>query len=161
MAFVGAPIERDGQRYIATLIIDGNGVEVAYEKSHLGGDERRSHTPGAGPTAVTVDGWKLGMGICKDTGVAAHTKGTSALGIDVYVAGVVHAPEELDEQDARGLRIAAACDAYVAFASAAGPTGGGYDATAGMSTIWSPAGVILARATQAPGDLARAVLRHR
>ncbi len=97
----------------------------------------------------------------KDTGVAAHTKGTSALGVDVYVAGVVHAPEELDEQDARGLRIAAACDAYVAFASAAGPTGGGYDATAGMSTIWSPAGEILARATQAPRDLARAVLRHR
>ncbi len=128
LAFVGAPIERDGQRYIATLVIDGSGVGVAYEKSHLGGDERRSHTPGAGPIAVTVDGWNVGMGICKDTGVAAHTKGTSALGVDVYVAGVVHAPEELDEQDARGLRIAAACDAYVAFASAAGPTGGGYDA---------------------------------
>jgi predicted amidohydrolase len=107
---------------------------------------------------VTVDGWRVGLGICKDTGVAAHTDGTAALGVDVYVAGLVHAPDELAEQDARGLRIAAACDAYVAFASAAGPAGGGYDATAGTSTIWSPAGDVLARATGAPGGHAGAVL---
>ena len=101
---------------------------------------------------LTVDGWRLGMGICKDTGVAAHTEATSALDIDVYIAALVHLPEELDEQDARGLRIAAACDAYVAFASFAGPTGGGYSATAGQSTIWSPSGEVLARATPAVGE---------
>jgi predicted amidohydrolase len=161
VAFVGAPIEQDEQRYIATLMIDGAGVDVVYTKSHLSGDELRNHTAGPGPTALGLDGWRVGLGICKDTGVAAHTEGTAALDVDVYVAGVVHAPEELDEQDARGLRIASACDAYVAFASAAGPAGGGYDATAGESTIWSPTGETLARATAAVGDVVHAVLQPR
>lgn len=159
VAFAGAPVERDGRRYIATLRIDADGVGVAYRKSHLGGEELRGHTPGDGPAVAIVDGWRLGMGICKDTGIAAHAEATAALAVDVYVAGLVHRPEELREQDARGRRIAEACDAYVAFASFAGPAGPGYEATAGESTVWSPAGAVLARATRAPGDVARAVLK--
>jgi predicted amidohydrolase len=159
IAFVGAPIEEDGQRFIAALRIDGAGAAVAYRKSHLGGDEPARFTPGDGPTAVTVDGWRLGLGICRDTGVAAHTAGTAELGVDVYVAGLVHLAEELEEQDARGRRIAAACRSYVAFASFAGRTGGGYEATAGESTIWSPDGDVIARASDEPGDIARACLR--
>ncbi len=158
VAFVGAPIEEDGKRYIAALRVDADGVAVAYRKSFLGGDELVNHTPGDGPTVLTVDGWRVGMGICKDTGVAAHIEATAGLDIDVYVAGLVHLPDEIDEQDARGRRIAAASDAYVAFASFAGPTGGGYDATAGQSTIWSPSGQVLARATDACGEVALAIL---
>ena len=158
VALVGAPVGDDGQRFIAALRIEGTGATVAYRKSHLGGHEPARFTPGDGPTAMTVDGWRLGIGICKDTGMAAHTAGTAELGVDVYVAGLVHLPEELAEQDARGRRIAAACRSYVAFASFAGPTGGGYDATAGESTIWSPDGGVIARASDAPGDLARACL---
>jgi predicted amidohydrolase len=70
----------------------------------------------------------------------------------------VHRPGELPEQDRRGAAIARACDAHVAFASFAGPTGGGYDRTAGTSTIWSPSGSVLARAGTEPGDLARATI---
>jgi len=98
------------------------------------------------------------LAVCKDTGVAEHTAGTAALGVDVYAAGLVHSPVELDEQDERGRRIAAACDSYVAFASFAGPTGGGFSATAGRSTIWSPDGRVIARANPELGDMARAVL---
>jgi predicted amidohydrolase len=75
------------------------------------------------------------------------------------VAGLVHLAEELEEQDARGRRIAAACRSYVAFASFAGRTGGGYETTAGESTIWSPDGDVIARASDEPGDIARACLR--
>ena len=89
---------------------------------------------------IDDDGWRLGLGTCKDTGVAEHTAGTAAPGVDVYLAGLVHAPEELGEQDARGRQIAAACRSYVVFASFARPTGGGYDSTAGESTIWGPTG---------------------
>jgi predicted amidohydrolase len=161
IAFVGAPVEEHGQRFIATLRIDKTGATVAYRKSHLGGDEHSRFAPGDGPTVVEIDGWRLGMGICKDTGVADHTAGTAELGVDVFVAGLVHLPNELEEQDARGRRIAAACGAYVAFASFAGATGGGYNATAGESTIWSPDGRVLARATAAPGDTAVADLTDR
>ncbi len=161
MAFVGAPVEADGSRYIAALRVDADGVTVAYRKSHLGGDELLDHAPGDGPTVLMVDGWRVGIGICKDTGVAAHTEATAGLGIDLYIAGLVHLPEEIDEQDARGQRIAAVSNAYVAFSSFAGPTGGGYNATAGQSTIWSPSGETLARATDACGEMALAILEPR
>lgn len=158
VALAGAPVEEDGRRSIAMLRIDADGVAVAYRKSSLGGDEPARFTAGDGPAVLDVDGWRLGLGICKDTGVAEHTAATAALGIDLYVAGLVHARDELLEQDARGRRIALACRSYVAFASFAGPTGGGYDATAGTSTIWSPDGRVIARAGAAPGDMARALL---
>ncbi len=161
VALVGVPIEEDGARFIAALRVDGSGVGVAYRKTHLGGDEQGCFNAGDGPAAIDVGGWRVGIGICKDTGVAEHVAGTAALDVDVYVAGLVHAPEELEEQDARGRRIATACDSYVVFASFAGPTGGGYAATAGESTIWSPDGTIMARAGGAPGDIARAELEAR
>lgn len=158
VVLVGAPVAEGGSRFIAALRADRDGVTVAYRKSHLGGDELDRFDAGDGPTVLDVDGWRVGLGICKDTGVADHTTGTAALGVDLYAAGLVHLPEELEEQDARGERIAAACSSYVAFASFAGGTGGGYDETAGQSTIWAPHGAVLARAGNAPGDIARAVL---
>jgi predicted amidohydrolase len=159
IALVGAPVADGGREFIAALRVDGTGAAIAYRKSHLGGAEPQRFSPGDGPTAMTVDGWRLGIGICKDTGSDEHTTGTAELGVDVYVAGLVHARDELDEQDARGRRIAAACNSYVVFASFAGPTRGGYDATAGESTIWSADGTVMARAAREPGDIARAVLR--
>lgn len=158
VALLGAPVESDGRRFIAALRVDGTGATLAYRKSHLGGDERDRFDAGDGPTVMSVDGWRLGMGICKDTGVSEHTTATAQLGVDVYVAGLVHRPEELEVQDARGRRIAAACRSYVAFASFAGPTGGGYDATAGQSAIWSPDGRVLARASDMPGQITRTQL---
>ncbi len=155
VALAGAPV---AGAHIATLRVDGAGVTVAYRKAFLGGDEPARFSPGDGPVAIDVDGWRVGLGICKDTGVAEHVRGVAALGVDLYVAGVVHRADELAEQDRRGVAIAAACRAPVALASFAGPTGGGYAVTAGTSTVWSAAGDVLARAGTEPGDLARATL---
>jgi predicted amidohydrolase len=158
VALVGAPVEEDGRRSIAAFRVDAGGAAVAYRKTHLGGDEPARFSPGDGPAVITVDGWRIGLAICKDTGVDEHTAATAALGVDLYAAGVVHHRHQIEEQDARGRRIAAACGAYVAFASFAGPTGGGYDVTAGTSTVWAPDGGVLARAGVEPGEIARAVL---
>jgi len=94
---------------------------------------------------LEVDGWRMGLSICRDTGAAQHTVGTAALGIDVYVAGLVHRPEELAEQEARAVVIARTCRSYVVFASFAGPTGDVFSETAGCSAIWSPDGRAVAR----------------
>jgi predicted amidohydrolase len=147
--------------HIATLRVDPDGIAVAYRKSFLGGDEADRFSAGDGAVALEVDGWRLGMGICKDSGVPEHIRDVAALDVDVYVAGLVHLPEELTVQDERGAMIARECDAYVAFASFAGPTGWGFSRTAGSSTIWSPSGVVLARADTEPGSVARAAVRHR
>lgn len=159
VAFVGAPVEGEaGRTYIGMLQLTPAGIEVAYRKSYLGGDEPTRFSAGDGPAAVTVDGWRIGLGICKDTGVEEHISDTAALDVDLYLAGLVHRPDELDVQEERGIRIARACGAYVAFASFAGATGGGYAQTAGVSTIWAPDGTPIARAGAEPGGIAAASL---
>src|SRR5207237_3615443 len=117
IALFVAPVAVENGNNIATLRVDAGGVEVAYRKSHLGGDEPRWFAPGDGAVAIDVDGWRVGLGICKDTGVDAHVAGVAALGVDLYVAGLVHLPEELRVQEERAGLIARACGAYVGFAS--------------------------------------------
>jgi len=159
MALVGAPIPGPGGRaYIAMLAVNPGGVTVLYRKQWIGGDEAIRFSPGDEPTAVEVDGWRIGVGICRDTGIGEHVERMAGLDIDLYAAGLVHRSDELAEQERRAVSIAGRCRAYVAFASFAGPTGGGYDDTAGSSAIWSPAGDVLAQARKKPGDLARATL---
>jgi predicted amidohydrolase len=158
VALAGAPVAGENGKNIAVLRIGDGGVEVAYRKSHLGGDEPQWFAPGDGAVAIDVDGWRVGLGVCKDTGVDAHVAAVAALGVDLYVAGLVHLPEELGVQEERAARIARACDAYVGFASFAGPTGGGFARTAGVSSIWAADGSALARAGTEPDDAARIVL---
>jgi predicted amidohydrolase len=161
VALVGAPVDgAAGERHIATLRVGDAGVDVVYRKSYVGGDEEPRFVPGDGACAVDVDGWRIGLGTCKDTGIEQHIADTAALDVDAYVAGLVHRADELDVQEQRGVRIARACGAYVAFASFAGTTGGGYERTAGVSTIWAPDGTRLARAGPEPGGMAISVLER-
>lgn len=159
IALAGAPVTGEaGKLHIATLLVSSGGVQVAYRKSFLGSGEPGHFAPGDGPAALDVDGWRAGLGICKDTGVDQHIYGTAALGVDLYVAGLVHLPEELEIQEERAARIARVCNAYVVFASFAGATGGGFARTAGVSSIWSRDGLAIARAGAEPGGVARATL---
>jgi predicted amidohydrolase len=159
VALVGAPIsDNEGHEFIAMMQTDAAGTAVAYRKMWLGGVESDRFSAGPEPVVVDVDGMRLGLGICKDTDASEHARATAALGIDVFVAGLVHRPEELDHQEARAVRIAGESDAHVAFASFAGSTGGGFDRTAGRSGIWSPDGTVLAQASSAPGQIARTTI---
>jgi predicted amidohydrolase len=159
VALVGAPVGGDvGQVHIGMLRVTGAAVDIVYRKSNLAGAELGRFVAGSGPVALDVDGWQVGLGICKDTGVDRHIVDTAALGVDAYVAGLVHSPDELAVQEERAISIARQCGAYVAFASFAGPTGGGYDRTAGVSSIWAPDGTPLARTGADPGGVVRAIL---
>ncbi|GEM_PF-443012 len=160
VALVGAPVETAGGRFIAMVRVDGGGATVVYCKTFLGGDEERYFRPGSGPRAIEVDRWRVGIGICRDTGIEDHVRGTAGLGVDVYVCGVVHHETELAEQQRRGRNIAVVCHAPVVMASFAGPTGGGYAKTAGRSAIWSADAVVLAEADDGPGGIAHTTLRR-
>jgi predicted amidohydrolase len=153
LALVGAPVPGPG---IGVLAIDGGGARVAYTKVHLYGDEADRFVPGE-PAVIVVDGWRLGLAVCRDTGVPEHAAKTAALGMDGYVAGVVHADHEAGVHGERARRTAADHGVWVATAAFAGPTGGGYARTSGRSGIWSAQGELLAEASAAPDDLARAV----
>jgi predicted amidohydrolase len=158
IALAGAPV--DGP-HIGMLRVAGTGVAVAYRKQNLGAAEAERFRPGPCPEVLDVDGWRLGLAICRDTGIAGHAAATAALGIDAYVAGLAHLPHEDVILAERALRITADHAVWVAFASFAGPTGSGYPQTAGRSGIWSPDGTPVDRAGRTPGELARAALTRR
>jgi predicted amidohydrolase len=159
LALAGAPADGEGgESHIAMLAIDGTGARVAYRKLWLGGAEPDRFAPGTRPAVLDVDGWRLGLAVCKDTGVAQHASDTAALDIDVYVAGALEAADDADVQPERARRIARDHGVWVAVASFAGPTGGGFDATAGGSAIWRPDGTEISRVGRDPGAIARATL---
>jgi predicted amidohydrolase len=160
LALIGAPVETErGRLHIATVGIDGAAATLRYSKIWLHGTEAERFSPGLEPAVIEVRGWRLGLAICRDTGVAQHAADTAALGIDAYVAGVAETADRAGVQDERARRTAIAHGVWVAVASFAGPTGGGFADTAGRSAIWTPEGVATARAGRAPGEIARATLR--
>jgi predicted amidohydrolase len=159
LALAGAPLPlAGGGRSLGVLAVDGTGARIAYRKMCLGGAEPGHFTPGTEPAVVAVDGWRLGLAICRDTGVPGHAARTAALGIDAYVAGALDTPEDAAVQEDRARRIGRDHGVPVVVASFAGPTGGGYDRTAGRSGIWAADGTLLARCGTGPGETARAVL---
>jgi len=159
VALVGAPVRgQAGRSHIAMLAIDGAGATVAYKKMWLGTAESERFTPGGRPAVLDVDGWRLGLAICKDTGVPQHAFDTAALGIDAYVAGTVKSVEEAALQDERARRVATDHQVWVAVASFAGSTGGGYAQAAGRSSIWTSDGLAIAQAGPEIGAVVQATL---
>lgn len=155
VALAGAPVAGP---HIAMLAIDGNGVRVVYRKQNPHpGDEAR-FAPGPSPEVLEVDGWRLGLAICRDTGLPDHATQTAALGIDAYVAGAADEPSADVVMAERARRVATTHGVWVAFACFAGPTGDPFPQTAGRSGIWTPDGRVAARASRAPGEIARATM---
>ena len=160
VALVGAPVAGEqGNDNIAMLAVDGTGARVVYRKIWLGTTETGRFSGGTEPAVLELDGWRLGLAICKDAGVPQHWADTAALGIDAYVAGSVKAVDEGDLQDERARRVATEQGLWVAVASGAGSNGGGYDPAAGRSGIWAADGSVVAQAGAEPGEIARATLR--
>ena len=158
VAVVGAPIAEGVDRLIAMLEVSATGVRVAYRKMCLGGDEPQFFRAGAAAGVVEVDGWRVGIGVCKDTRMAVHLDAVRGAGIDLYVAGLVHHRHEVGELEVRARRIAAQMRVPMAFASAAGDTGPVYPDAAGCSAIWDRDGSCVAACGGSPGSVAHAVL---
>ncbi len=159
LALVGAPVDGGaGRSHIGMLAIEGTGATVAYHKMWLGTAESNRFDPGSKPAVLDVDGWRLGLAICKDTGIPQHAFDTAALGIDAYLAGIVEAAEDAALQDERARRVATGHQVWVAVASFAGSTGGGFAQAAGRSAIWTSEGVVIAQAGPEPGAIAHATL---
>jgi predicted amidohydrolase len=160
VALAGAPVRGDaGRPHMAMLAVDGAGASVAYRKMWLGAAEASRFAEGVEPAAIDVDGWRLGLAICKDTGTPRHAADTAALGIDAYVAGVLESEDDAHLLDERARRVAGEHSVWVAMASFAGAAGGGFDRAAGRSGVWGGDGRAVARAGPEAGALALATLR--
>jgi predicted amidohydrolase len=93
---------------------------IGTHKTYLSAEEQTLFWSRPGPRAIDLDGWRIGLGICRNTGVDEHVHETARLGLDLYACGVVHHAWELAEQQHRARDIAATCRAPVAMASFAG-----------------------------------------
>ncbi len=160
IALVGAPttVTRSGGVAISTLAVTGAGVDVIYHKMSLGLDEQQRFVAGTAPASFAVDGWEVGVGICKDTRIDAHLKATFGVGIDLYVAGLVHHGHEVGELERRARHIVEEADVPVAFANAAGDVGPPYIDAGGGSAIWDRHGECRGHTGERPGEFATVVL---
>ncbi|PRY30735.1 putative amidohydrolase [Pseudosporangium ferrugineum] len=142
---VGAPVARpDGSLANALLVADAAGIRVAYEKRHLWHDERRHFTPGTAPGAVTVDGWRLGLGICYDLSFPEHARASAVGGAHAYlVAGAFAAGTE----HRAAVYLAARALENTVFTAFANPVGGpAHRPCAGAGSVWAPDGARIASA---------------
>jgi predicted amidohydrolase len=158
VAFAGAPVAGP---HIGVLEVSGAGVRVAYRKMWLGGREPVRFRPGDAPAVVEVDGVRLGFAVCKDTGVPRHAAETVALGVDVYVAGVLEHAWDAGVVEERARRISVEHGVWVAVASFAGSTGEGYESAAGRSAVWDSSGGRIASAGTGVDAVVRVVVPAR
>ncbi|SDL83357.1 Predicted amidohydrolase [Glycomyces sambucus] len=158
IALAGAPLLEDGREHIATVRFDADGPVPVYRKMFPGGDEPERFAAGPGPAVLEVDGWRLGLAVCRDCKLDAHIEATAALGIDAYVGGNLHDPEGAAVRDARMPKLAAEYGVWVALSCFAGP-GSDYPVASGGSAVWAPDGSLVAQADDEPGRIVRAELR--
>lgn len=165
VALAGAPVKEGEAEFIAMLRIDGAGIEVAYRKMHPTEKEARRFKAASDPVVLELDGWRLGLAICRDTMMFAHAADTAEFakrsgrgGIDAYVAGSLYTPQGLPKRDKRMPQLAQGYGMWVVQACFAGP-GSDFPETAGSSAIWAPDGTIAVRADERPGRIVKAELR--
>lgn len=154
-AVVGAPTRDPDSAgfHISVLVLGRDGRFAAqYDKQHATTRERAAGVrPGSTGCTLTVDGWRLGLGICADSGVPEHARAAAVDGCHAYLVSALF--DRGDAVHRRNTRMPARDldnASYVVLADHVGPTGP-FVAT-GHSAAWSPDGTLLVDAgTTDPG----------
>ncbi|MBO7941013.1 carbon-nitrogen hydrolase family protein [Streptomyces antibioticus] len=96
---VGAAVRHPDGRLTNSLLAvhPGGAVTVPYDKQHLWHDEEAAlFTPGTRDAALTVDGWRLGLGVCYDMSFPEHARAAALAGAHAllypaaFAAGTEH-----------------------------------------------------------------------
>ena len=154
---VGAPT-RDpdsGGLHISALALDRAGRPAAgYHKQHTTPDERAAgFAAGDRGCTLILDGWRLGLGICWDSGFPEHARAAALDGCDAYLVGAMFGRGSGAGQRAVVFPARALDNTcYTVLANHSGPSGP-YDGCGG-SAVWGPDGGLLADAGTADPGLA-------
>ena len=146
VAVVGAAFHDQGDLYVSALVIDTNGELVTrYDKQNLFKSEREIYREGAAGCTLHLEGWRLGLGICYDSGFPEHARAAALDGCHAYVVGALFSVGN-GYHESRTWFPARALDntCYAVLANHIGTTGGWK--TCGSSAIWGPDGRPLAEA---------------
>ncbi|MGW3493773.1 carbon-nitrogen hydrolase family protein [Streptomyces sp. NPDC001020] len=146
VAVVGAAFHDQGDLYVSALVIDTNGEPVTrYDKQNLFKSERKIYREGAAGCTLQLEDWRLGLGICYDSGFPEHARAAALDGCHAYVVGGLFSIGN-GYHESRTWFPARALDntCYAVLANHIGTTGG-WNAC-GSSAIWGPDGRPLAEA---------------
>jgi predicted amidohydrolase len=136
---VGAAIRRpDGTLTNSVLVVDATGVRAGYGKQHLWHDEAALFTPDGTATAVTVDGWRIGLSVCYDMSFPEHARAAALAGAHLYVSPSAFAS---GNEHRAAVYLAARALENTVFTAFVNPVGGPPERTCrGGTAIWAPDG---------------------
>lgn len=149
---VGAPTLINGIRRISSIIANADGCIDFYHKQHLFHSETDWYCPGSADKSILVDGWKIGLGICYDSGFPEHARRLATDECDVYLVSALFG-KTIGRQELSVWMPARALDntIYVITANYCGTTGS-WEAC-GRSGVWSPLGECMAEASENNSEL--------
>ncbi|MER8100107.1 carbon-nitrogen hydrolase family protein [Kitasatospora sp. NPDC094016] len=145
-AIVGAAAQVGDELRVSAFVLgpDG-GLVTRYDKQHLFRTERDYYRPGAAGCTLELDGWRLGLGVCYDSGFPEHARAAALDGCHAYLVGALFSVGH-GHHESRTWFPARALDntLYTVLANHIGHTGGWH--TCGGSAVWAPDGRLLAEA---------------
>ncbi|MFF1481833.1 carbon-nitrogen hydrolase family protein [Streptomyces sp. NPDC058301] len=145
VAVVGAAVYDGGELFVSALVVDGAGVRARYDKQVLFKAEHAVYRPGSVGFTLEVEEWRLGLGICYDSGFPEHARAAALDGCHAYVVGALFGVAG-GYHESRIWFPARAFDntVYAVLANHVGRTGEWE--TCGSSAVWGPDGRVVAEA---------------
>ncbi|MFJ8626983.1 carbon-nitrogen hydrolase family protein [Kitasatospora sp. NPDC093550] len=147
-AVVGAAVQDGADLRISALVLGPDGGFVTrYDKQYLFKSERELYRPGTAGCTLELDGWRLGLGICYDSGFPEHARAAALDGCHAYLVGALFSKGH-GHHESRTWFPARALDNtfYTVLSNHVGRTGP-WD-TCGGSAVWGPDGRLLAEASE-------------
>ncbi|WP_083974852.1 carbon-nitrogen hydrolase family protein [Kitasatospora mediocidica] len=153
VAVLGAATRAEEALHMSALVFATSGAVVAqYDKQHLYTGEPGIFRPGTSGCTLELDGWRLGLGICYDSGFPEHARAAALDGCHAYLVGALFFTGGGPLQS-RVWFPARALDntIFAVLANQVGPLGAWQ--ACGGSAIWRPDGALLAEAGSAKSEL--------
>ncbi|NPT61847.1 carbon-nitrogen hydrolase family protein [Paraburkholderia elongata] len=155
---VGAATHGIGGLHISSLVFSRSGELIApYHKQHLYSSETKIYRPGTQGCMLEIDGWRLALGVCYDSGFPEHARSAAVNGAHAYLVSALFSLKTGYHQS-RIWFPARAFDntLYVLLSNHVGTTGGWE--TCGASAIWGPYGDVVEQASREREEVITALL---